>query len=96
MLLKDLQNYVNDDYRAELVKIEPTIELGDSGDDFYVTKTKETYHFYTEDAADMKINAAREDRGFAGCSKDFKAGKINKNGEVTRPDIWKVVIKLNH
>ena len=96
MLLKDLQNYVSDDSRAELVKIEPTIELGEVGDEFYITKTKETYHFYTEAAADMKINAAREDRGFAGCSKDFKAGKVNKAGEVTRPDIWKVVLKLNH
>lgn len=96
MLLKDLQSYVDSDERAELVKIEPTIELSEDGSEYYITKTKETYHFYTEAAADMKINAAREDKGFAGCSKDFKAGKVNKSGEVTRPDIWKVVIKLNH
>lgn len=96
MLLKDLETYVVDECRDELVKIEPTIELGETGDDFYITKTKETYHFYTEAAADIKINAARAEKGFAGCSKDFKAGKVNKAGEVTRPDIWKVVIKLNH
>ena len=94
MLLKDLENYI--DTRDELVKIEPKIEVSEETTDFYVTFTKETYHYYDEASADMKINAAREDKGFAGCDKKFKAGKVNKAGEVTRPDIWQVVIKLNH
>ena len=94
MLLKDLENYI--DTRDELVKIEPKIETSEETSDFYVTFTKETYHFYDETSADAKINAARAETGFAGCDKKFKAGKVNKAGEVTRPDIWQVVIKLNH
>ena len=95
MKLQELLDYVNDEDRAELVKIEPAIELGEDGE-FYITKTKETYEFFTETAADMKISTVRGDKGFAGCSKDFKKGKVKKNGEVTKPDTYKVVVKLNH
>ena len=96
MLLKDLETYIESDSRAELVKIEPKIEVSEETTDFYVTFTKETYHFYDESSADAKINAARNETGFAGCDKKFKPGKVNKAGEQTRPDIWQVVIKLNH
>ena len=96
MLLKDLEAYINSDDRAELVKIEPKIEVSEETTDFYVTFTKETYHYCDEKSADAKITLARTEHGFAGCDKKFKPGKVNKAGEVTRPDIWQVVIKLNH
>ena len=96
MLSKDLEAYIKSDSRAELVKIEPKIEVSEETTDYYVTFTKETYHFYDEESADAKISAARTDVGFAGCDKKFKPGKTNKAGDVTRPDIWQVVIKLNH
>ena len=34
--------------------------------------------------------------GFASAVKAFKAGKMNKAGEVVRPETWQVTIKLNH
>lgn len=96
MYLKHLEGYINDNSRSELVKIEPKIEVSEETTDFYVTFTKETYHFFDEESADAKISAARTETGFAGCDKKFKPGKVNKAGETTRPDIWQVVIKLNH
>ena len=54
MLLKDLEAYINSDDRAELVKIEPKIEVSEETTDFYVTFTKETYHYYDEMSANAK------------------------------------------
>lgn len=92
MLLKDFTEYVNS--LEELTKIEPKIEMGEDGE-FYVVSTKETYVFYEEVEADNKIDAAHDNQGYESSSKKFKQGKINKNGEVTRPDQYTVVIKLN-
>ena len=62
---------------------------------FYVVKTKETYVFEDEADADVKVDAARRDPGFAGVEKKYKAGKMNKAGDVVRPETWTVVVKLN-
>lgn len=93
MLLTDLEDYVEN--LNELTKIEPKIELGEDGS-FYVIQTKETYVFYEEIEADAKINEARQKPGYEASTKKFKQGKINKNGEITKPDTYTVVIKLNH
>ena len=61
-----------------------------------VTETKETYVFEDEGDADEKINDARQNPLFAAATKKYKAGKINKAGEIVRPETWTVVIKLNH
>lgn len=96
MILSNLIHYINSEECNDLVKIEPKIEVVEGCTDLMVVFTKETYHFEDEEMADGKINAAREKNGFAGCDKKFKPGKVNKAGEVVRPDIWQVVIKLNH
>lgn len=92
MLLTNFEDYVNE--LNELIKIEPKIELGEDGA-FYVVQTKETYTFEDEADADAKINEARQNAGYEASTKKFKQGKINKNGEMVRPDIYTVVIKLN-
>lgn len=96
MYLRHLEEYIGNDARDELVKIEPKIELPEDETEFRVVFTKETYHFFDEESADAKISSARTEPGFAGCDKKFKPGKVNKAGDTVRPDIWQVVIKLNH
>lgn len=92
MRLEDLLTYITDENHSELTKGTVEFELGEDGT-FYITKTKETFTFYDEADADHKITVCRTEPVFAGCDKTFKAGKVNKNGEVTREDEWKVVIK---
>lgn len=93
MLLKELEKYVNE--LPNLTKIDLTIELGDEIDEFYVTKTKETYIYETEADADFKVNDVKDDHDFAGVDKKFKAGKVNRAGDCVRPDQYQVVVKLN-
>lgn len=96
MRLKDLYLYVESE--NNLVKIIPTIEVDPESmeNDFYVTCTKATYHFSSEDEADEKINYARQLVGFQKCDKKFKPGKVNKSGEVVRDDLWIVNIQIAH
>ena len=69
----------------------------DGVDTYYITKTKETYVYGTEDEADAKINEVRQLAGFAGCDKKFKAGKISKKtGEEISPDTYTAIVKLTH
>ena len=94
MKYTDIKDYI--DSLENLKKIEVTIEDDEEMNGrFYVTKTKETYVFEDEVDADAKVDAARKDNGFAGCDKKYKAGKMNKAGEVTKPETWTVVVKLN-
>lgn len=99
MKLTDLNDYVAQRELEGLTKIEVTLEYdpeSPSGD-YYVTKTKETFVYGDEEDADMKIDAARQAAGFAGCDKKFKAGKISKKtGEELTPDSYTVVVKLIH
>ena len=97
MKISDLQSYVDDLARNGLVKIEIKADFNeDAGEDFYISETKETFHFGAEEEADAKINEVRQFNGFKAAEKKFKAGKMNKAGEMTRPDIWVVVVKLLH
>lgn len=94
MRYENIKDYI--DGLSNLRKIEVTIEDDEEmSGNFYVTKTKETYVYEDEGAADAKVDAARQDLGFAGVDKKFKAGKMNKAGEVTKPETWTVVVKLN-
>lgn len=93
MNYKDLVNYI--DSLDNLKKIEVTIENSEEMDTFYITKTKETYVFEDEQDADVKVDSVRRDTGFAGVEKKYKAGKMNKAGDVVKPETWTVVAKLN-
>ena len=94
MKYTDIKDYV--DSLENLRKIEFTIEDDEEmSGGFYVVKTKETYVFEDEADADVKVDDARRDPGFAGVEKKYKAGKMNKAGDVVRPETWTVVVKLN-
>jgi hypothetical protein len=90
----NIKDYI--DGLENLKKIEITIEDDEEmSGSFYVTKTKETYVYEDESDADVKVDAVRRDVGFAGVEKKYKRGKMNKAGEVVRPETWTVVVKLN-
>lgn len=94
MRYTEIKDYV--DSLEKLRKIEFTIEDDEEmSGGFYVVKTKETYVFEDEADADIKVDAARRDPGFAGVDKTYKAGKMNKAGEVTKAETWVVKVKLN-
>ena len=94
MRYTDIKDYV--DGLENLRKIEITIEDDEEmSGSFYITKTKETYVFESESEADAKVDSARRDIGFAGVDKKFKQGKMNKAGEIVRPETYTVVVKLN-
>ena len=93
MRYTDIKDYI--DGLENLRKIEFTIEDNEEmSGSFYVVKTKETYVYEDEADADAKVDAARRDPGFAGVEKKYKQGKMNKAGEVVRPETWTVVVKL--
>ena len=94
MNYKDLVNYVDNRRDEGLNKIDVSIELLDDEGDYTVLKTKETYVYFDEEAADSAINDFRQQPEFVGCDKKFKQGKINKAGEVVTPDTWSVVVKF--
>ena len=89
--LEDLVAYINS--LENPIKVDITIE-GNKQEGFYVTKTKETEIYESESEADERVDVVRQLADFAGTEKKFKQGKINKLGEVTRPDIWTVVTKM--
>lgn len=94
MRYENIKDYI--DGLSNLRKIEVTIEDDEEmSGNFYVTKTKETYVYEDEGDADAKVDAARQDLGFAGVEKKYKQGKMNKAGEVVRPEAYTVVVKLN-
>lgn len=94
MKYTDIKDYV--DGLENLKKIEITIEDDEEmSGSFYVVKTKETYVYEDEADADVKVDAVRRDIGFAGVEKTYKAGKMNRAGEVTKPETWVVKVKLN-
>lgn len=93
MRLEDLSGYVAE--LDNLTKFEVKTE-DDTVGHLIVTETKETYVYEDEQDADNKINDARQNPLFASATKKFKQGKINKSGEIVRPETWTVVIKLGH
>lgn len=94
MTLENLASYAQS-LGPNLTKIDSKAE-DDTVGHMVITETKETYVFEDEGDADEKINDARQNPLFAAATKKYKAGKINKAGEVTRAESWTVVIKLNH
>lgn len=95
MTINDVALFAKSEKENGLTKFEPSTEINENGE-FIVTKIKATYCVDTEEEADALINDARIDNCFAGCDKKFKQGKMNKAGEVTRPDVWTVVIKMKY
>lgn len=94
MRIEDIKEYV--DARPALTKIEVTTELGADVTYFMVTKTKETYVFEDEGEADRMVDDVRRNPGFLGVDKKYKAGKMNKAGDVVKPETWTVVAKIGH
>lgn len=94
MYLEELLEY-RQGLDMHLTKLSADMEVDESTHTIVVT-TKETYVFEDEEDADKIIDEARQDPGFLEAKKKFKQGKINKNGEIVRPDTFTVVIKLNH
>ena len=97
MKLDTLLTYIEQCANEGLTKM--TIEIDSTGDydgAFYVTKTKETYSYNAESKADEKIDEVKDNPGFAGVDKKFKQGKVNKAGELVRPDEYTVVAKIAH
>ena len=94
MRIEDIKEYV--DARPALTKIEVTTELGADVTYFMVTKTKETYVFEDESDADKMVDEIRRDPGFLGVDKKYKAGKMNKSGDLVKPETRTVVGKLAH
>lgn len=96
MTLNDLKVYLENLQNEGLTKAEIKTSLPVDGNALYVDETKETFIFATEEEADAKIDDVRQSNGFKSAEKTFKAGKMNKAGELVKPDTWKVVIKLLH
>ena len=93
MVIEDIKNYI--EVRPTLTKLEVTAEVDDTGC-FSVSKTKETYSFEDELDANRRVDESRREPQFIGVEKKFKKGKVNKAGDVVKPDVWLVVAKLSH
>lgn len=88
---------INDYYKkhSEEGLCEMTIGMKSDPDDVdyvYVTKIKEVYQLESEGDADRLINEAIQDPTCVGHNKKFKQGKVNKQGEVVRPDYYYVTL----
>ena len=93
MRLEDLPGYVAE--LSNLTKFEVKTE-DDTVGHLVVVETKETYVFDDEGDADEKINSSIANPLCLAHTKKYKQGKINKSGEIVRPETWTVVIKLGH
>ena len=93
MRLEDLPGYVAE--LDNLTKFEIKTE-DDTMGHLVVTETKETYVYDDERDADDKINSSIANPLCLAHTKKYKQGKINKSGEIVRPETWTVVIKLGH
>lgn len=94
MRIEDIKEYM--DARPALTKMEVVAELDEFNNGFNVTKTKETYVFEDESEADRMVDDVRRNPGFLGVDKKYKAGKLNKTGDVVKPETWTVVAKIGH
>lgn len=93
MRLEDLPGYVAE--LDNLNKFEIKTE-DDTMGHLVVTETKETYVYEDERDADEKINSSIANPLCLAHTKKYKQGKINKSGEIVKPETWTVVIKLGH
>lgn len=92
MYFSELGEYVGS-LGTDLSKLDISTEMDEAGH-LIVVSTKETYVYRDEEEADTKVDEARKNAGFMEAKKKFKQGKVNKNGEITKPDTWTVVVKL--
>lgn len=95
MTLNDIKTYTEQREREGLTKITFELEHNETITGFDITKTKETYTFYEEIEADRKVDEVRQHTNFAGVDKKFKQGKVNKAGEMVKPDTYLVIAKFN-
>ncbi len=93
MRLSDLPNYVAE--LSNLTKFEVKTEVDLNGI-LAVTETKETFVYEDERDADDKINSSIAHPLCKAHTKKYKTGKINKAGDIVRPETWTVVIKRGH
>ena len=93
MRLEDLPGYVAE--LDNLTKFEIKTE-DDTMGHLVVIETKETYVYEDERDADEKINSSIANPLCLAHTKKYKQGKINKSGEIVKPETWTVVIKLGH
>ena len=93
MRYTEIVKYI-DESEENLDTIELKLKKAEDGQ-FYVIKTKETFIYEDEVDADARVDGTRKDLGFAGVEKKYKQGKTNKAGEITKPETWTVVAKLN-
>lgn len=94
MYIDQVKDYM--DERPNLTKIEITTEMVPDVNVFVVTKTKETYVFEDEQSADEKVDDVRKNPNFESAKKTYKAGKLNKAGEVIKPETWTVIAVIKH
>ena len=94
MYIDQVKDYM--DERPNLTKIEITTEMVPDVNVFVVTKTKETYVFEDEQSADEKVDDIRKNPNFESAKKTYKAGKLNKAGEVIKPETWTVIGVIKH
>lgn len=94
MYIDQVKDYM--DERPNLTKIEITTEMVPDVNVFVVTKTKETYIFEDEQSADEKVDEVRKNPNFESAKKTYKAGKLNKAGEVIKPETWTVIAVIKH
>lgn len=94
MRIEDLAAY-SSNLGGNLAKLEMKAE-DDTCGHMTVVETKETYVFENEGEADEKINSSIANPSCLAHTKKYKQGKINKSGEVVRPETWTVVVKLGH
>lgn len=96
MTLDSINQYVKDLAAKGLTKIDVSISVDpDDYETAYIVKTKETYCVFSEAEADELIEDATQNSTCSGHDKKFKQGKVNKAGEVTRPDSYTVVLKYS-
>ena len=94
MYIDQVKDYM--DERPNLTKIEITTEMVPDVNVFVVTKTKETYVFEDEQSADEKVDDVRKNPNCESAKKTYKAGKLNKAGEVIKPETWTVIGVIKH
>lgn len=94
MRLENFGSYVTEKVANGLTEITNTITIDPDTNDRFITKTKEVYLVTTKEEGDALIEDAVQKPTCVGHAITFKEGKTNKQGDVVRPDLWKVVLQF--
>lgn len=92
MRVNNLEDFISEAASNGLTKI--TVDIIIDGDLHTVDKTKETYVYYDEDAANEMVDSIRATDGFIGVELKEKEAKYNKDGDETKPATYTVVAKV--